>query len=115
VSLADLTGEVFLCAQAIYGDDLDLIADNPRRILGLLLKEGAISPPGTAGAPAAGPGRAIAGTLGQVVLGTVEAIRPSSGYVVSNPFGMSILDIGLIDAVYRVAVEQGIGQRLRLL
>jgi N-[(2S)-2-amino-2-carboxyethyl]-L-glutamate dehydrogenase len=115
VSLADLTEEVFLGAQAIYGDDLDLIADNPRRILGRLLKEGAVTLPGTVGAPATGPGRVITGTLGQVLLGTAKAIRPGSGYVVSNPFGMSILDIGLIDAVYRAAVEQGIGQRLNLL
>jgi len=115
VSLADLTEEVFLGAQALYGDDLELIADNPRRILGRLLAEGAATLPGSAEAPSAGPGRAITGTLGQVLLGTVDAIRPDTGYVVSNPFGMSILDVGLIDAVHRAAVEQGIGQRLGLL
>ncbi|MGW6573435.1 hypothetical protein ACWGAN_14835 [Streptomyces sp. NPDC054945] len=115
VSLGDLTEEVFLGAQAVYGDDLDLIEENPRRILGSLLQEGKVTRPGTAGAPERGAGRSVEGTLGQVLLGQIPAIRPTEGYVVSNPFGMSILDVGLIDAVHRTALELGVGQRLDLL
>ncbi|QES57088.1 ornithine cyclodeaminase [Streptomyces venezuelae] len=115
VSLGDLTEEVFLGAQAVYGDDLDLIEENPRRILGSLLQEGKVTRPGTEGAPGRGAGRSVEGTLGQVLLGQVPAIRPTDGYVVSNPFGMSILDVGLIDAVHRTALELGVGQRLDLL
>lgn len=115
VSLGDLAEDVFLGAQAVYGDDLDLIEENPRRILGRLLRDGRVTRPGAAGAPPTGPGRAIEGTLGQVLLGRARAIRPGPGYVVSNPFGMSILDVGMIDAIHAAAVELGLGQRLNLL
>ena len=114
VSLADLTEEVFLGAEAIYGDDLELIVDNPRRILGRLLADGAVTLPSIREAPRTGFGRAVTGTLGQVLAGTAPSIRPGDGYVVSNPFGMSILDVALIDAVYQAALGQETGQRLRL-
>lgn len=115
VSLGDLSEEAFLGAQAVYGDDIGLIEENPRRTLGALLQEGKVTRPGTPGAPARGTGRAIEGTLGQVLLGEVPAVRPAGGYVVSNPFGMSIMDVGLIDAVHGTAVELGVGTRLDLL
>ncbi|MEV0911051.1 hypothetical protein [Streptomyces hokutonensis] len=115
VSLGDLSEEVFLGAQAIYGDDLDLIEENPRRILGRLLQEKKVTRTATAATPPRGPGRPIDGTLGQVLLGRAPAVRPSTGYVVSNPFGMSILDVGLIDAVHRTATDLGVGRRLELL
>lgn len=41
-------------------------------------------------------------------------LRPSTGYVVSNPFGMSILDVGLIAAVHRQGLLQRLGQVLEL-
>ncbi len=115
VSLDDLTEEVFLGAEALYGDDLDLIGENPRRILGSLLQQGKVARPGADGAPATGAGRAITGTLGQVLLGQAPAVRPGTGYVVSNPFGISILDVGLADAVHRTALDAGLGERLELL
>ncbi|MFI5776159.1 hypothetical protein [Nocardia sp. NPDC051570] len=114
VSLADLTEEAFLGAQAIYGDDRTLIEDNPRRILGRLLQEGKVSWPAAPGAPAIGLGRPVNGTLGQVLLGEIPAVRPTDGYVISNPFGMSILDVGMVDALHRKAIELGIGDRLGL-
>lgn len=107
VSLDDVTADVFTGAQALYIDDLDLIRNNPRRIMGRLIVEGVISDGGQSAS-----GRPIDGTLGQVLLGERPAIRPGTGYVVSNPFGMSILDVGLIDAVYHAACRLGLGQRL---
>lgn len=107
VSLDDFTTEVFTEAQALYIDDLDLIRDNPRRIMGRLIADGIIADE-TPGAT----GRSIDATLGQVLLGERPAIRPSTGYVLSNPFGMSILDIGLIDEVHRAAFAADLGQRL---
>ncbi|MGH3729205.1 MAG: hypothetical protein ACRDTU_10700 [Micromonosporaceae bacterium] len=109
VSLADFTEDVFVGAQALYIDDLDLIRDNPRRIMGGLIADGVI-----ADAPGK-PGRAIDGTLGQVLCGETEPIRPGTGYVLSNPFGMSILDVGMIDAVHGSAVRLNVGQRLSML
>lgn len=82
VSLDDLRANVFDGAGAIYVDDRRLVVENPRRILGALLR--------------ADTGRPrITGTLGEVLSGTAEAIRPGDGIVVSNPFGMSILDLAL--------------------
>lgn len=106
VSLADFTEEVFAGAAALYIDDLELIRDNPRRIMGRLIAEHVI-----ADGPDK-PGRPIDGTLGQVLLGERPVVRPRDGYVLSNPFGMSILDVGLLDAVHRSAVRLGLGQRL---
>jgi ornithine cyclodeaminase len=113
VSLGDLTEEVFLGAEALYVDDAELIQDNPRRIMGRLMREGSLVWPHDPGAPT-GAGRVIDGSLGQVLLGQVPARRPSTGYVVSNPFGMAVLDVALMNAVAAVAEQVDAGQRLAL-
>jgi ornithine cyclodeaminase/alanine dehydrogenase-like protein (mu-crystallin family) len=100
VSLDDITEDVFLTAEAIFVDDDKLIRDNPRRILGRLMAEDKI--------------HATAGTLGAVLVGTRQAIRPHDGVVISNPFGMSILDIALLEQVARTAEEAGLGTLLRV-
>ena len=112
VSLDDLCPDVFTGAEAVYVDDVGLVRENPRRILGRLMCDGLIAEPGGL-APAGG--RALTGTLGDVLLGRAEAHRPVDGVVVSNPFGMAILDVGLVDAVHAVAVAEGLGVRLDLL
>lgn len=43
VSLGNLTNEMFLSAAALYVDDLDLVADNPRRPLGRLMAAGLVT------------------------------------------------------------------------
>lgn len=100
VSLADLTPGALLGAQGLYIDDVDLIRENPQRILGHLLNEE--------------PAMYVTDTLGTVLNGTCPVVRPSGGYVVSNPFGMSILDVGLVAAVERRARELGLGHVLEL-
>jgi ornithine cyclodeaminase len=117
VSLDDLGPSVFAEAAAIYVDDLELVMENPRRILGQLLADGRVQ-------PKPGPG-GITGSLPEVLLGRCEAIRPSNGYpsngypsngyVVSNPFGMAILDIGLVSAVADLAQARGLGRRIDLI
>jgi ornithine cyclodeaminase/alanine dehydrogenase-like protein (mu-crystallin family) len=100
VSLDDLTPGALLGAQALYVDDVELIRENPQRILGHLLNEE--------------PATHVTGTLGAVLDGTCSVVRPCAGYVVSNPFGMSILDVGLAAAVERRARELGLGHVLEL-
>jgi ornithine cyclodeaminase/alanine dehydrogenase-like protein (mu-crystallin family) len=100
VSLDDLAENVFLAAEAVFVDDVSLVRDNPRRILGRLMAEDKIDK--------------IDGTLGEVLMGTRQAIRPHNGVVVSNPFGMSILDIALLEQVARTAEERGLGSLLRV-
>jgi N-[(2S)-2-amino-2-carboxyethyl]-L-glutamate dehydrogenase len=115
VSLDDLTADAFLRAQAVYVDDAQLVRDNPRRVLGRLMQDGAVREPSTtAGDGDRHAGRALDGTLGDVLLGRCEPRRPASGFVVSNPFGMAILDVGLLDAVATEAVQRDLGQRLVL-
>lgn len=100
VSLDDLTEDALRSAQALYVDDVDLVVNNPRRVLGRMLQQ-------------EGSG-AVTGTLSAALHGTCPVVRPSSGYVVSNPFGMSILDVGLAAAVERRARQLGLGQVLEL-
>lgn len=116
VSLDDLMPEVFDTAQAVYVDDVALVMSNSRRVLGGLMQEGAILPPQADAEPgdATRAGRRLNGTLGQVLAGEIRAVRPSSGHVVSNPFGMSALDVGLLGEVRRVAALEGRGRRLEL-
>lgn len=112
VSLDDLTEDVFLNAEAVFVDDVTLVRDNPRRILGRLMAEGKFGELGTArGSMPAGE---IAGTLGEVLTGFRAAIRPAKGVVVSNPFGMSILDIGLLERVAAIADAAGLGHSIQV-
>ncbi|MFD7234748.1 ornithine cyclodeaminase [Streptomyces syringium] len=112
VSLDDLLPDVFLTAQGLFVDDVDLVADNPRRILGRMLRDGHVV--ARADAEVRGGARALDGTLGQVLIGERPAIRPTTGHVISNPFGMSVLDVGLLGEIHRVAVERGHGLVLTL-
>ncbi|WP_030703140.1 MULTISPECIES: ornithine cyclodeaminase family protein [unclassified Streptomyces] len=111
VSLDDLLPEVFDRAQALYVDDVELVRDNPRRVLGRLLGESRVLAPGT---PKPGTST-IRGTLGDVLTAAVPAERPDTGVVVSNPFGMAVLDVGLLARVYARATADGHGTRLDLL
>jgi ornithine cyclodeaminase/alanine dehydrogenase-like protein (mu-crystallin family) len=59
----------------------------------------------------------IAGTARDAVRSApvvITVTTSSAGYVVSNPFGMSILDVGLIAAVHRQAHLLRLGQVLEL-
>lgn len=108
VSLDDLLPETFAGAAAIFVDDEDMVAANPRRILGRLMADGEIGRSGSARPPR------ITGTLGAVLDGAVQGIRPSTGHVISNPFGLAILDVALLGAVEQAARRAGVGIRINL-
>ncbi len=110
VSLDDVGESVFTAAEAIYVDDLELVAENPRRILGQLLSDGVILSPRS---ELTGP--RVAGSLCDVLAGNLAGRRPGDGFVVSNPFGMSVLDVGLATAVAGVAQRERIGTFVDLL
>jgi N-[(2S)-2-amino-2-carboxyethyl]-L-glutamate dehydrogenase len=119
VSLDDVTEEVFLAAEAVFVDDVALVRENPRRIMGRLMTEGKLREPPFAREPApaaqtAAGGRPVVATLGEVLTGRRQAVRPAEGVVVSNPFGMSILDIGLLNRVAAVASMAGLGRSVRI-
>jgi ornithine cyclodeaminase len=104
VSLDDALPAVFLEAEALYVDDVDLVRDNPRRILGSMMQAGDV-----VAETEAGPGQALARRYGDVLLGRGEAIRPRNGFVVSNPFGMAILDVAVCHEVAAQAEQAGLG------
>ena len=111
VSLGDLTNETFLDAAAVYVDDLDLVADNPRRPLGRLMAAGLVTRPGdTTG----GPARQIDATLGGLLTGRYTALGVATPHVVLNPFGMGVLDVALYAAVATQARRDGIGSTVHL-
>ena len=115
VSLDDLMEDALRSVEALYVDDVDLVRNNPRRILGRLLQAGSVFwPADDTSRVGSATVTAITGTLGMVLGEMCPIVRPSTGYVVSNPFGMSILDVGLIAAVHRQALLQCLGQVLEL-
>jgi ornithine cyclodeaminase/alanine dehydrogenase-like protein (mu-crystallin family) len=108
VSLDDLLPEVFAGAAAIFVDDEELVAANPRRVLGRLISDGKVGRPGSQARPR------VTGSLGQVIEGEVAAVRPGAGHVISNPFGLAILDVAVLAAVAEAAQRRGEGGYLNL-
>ncbi|WP_143254031.1 ornithine cyclodeaminase family protein [Amycolatopsis keratiniphila] len=109
VSLGDLTDAAFRDAAAVYVDDVDLVADNPRRPLGRLMAEGLFGRPDSTG-----PARPLDGTLGGILTGRHRADGVASPYVVLNPFGMGVLDVALYAAVSAQARAESLGTALHL-
>ena len=118
VSLDDLCRDVFTTAEAVYVDDVDLVRDNPRRVLGRLMSEGVVTAPGSPVRSIAGcavsDARPLTGTLAGVLAGTDPVVRPGAGTVVSNPFGAAVLDVALLAAVVAQLAPNDGHQRLRL-
>ncbi|MEU9367494.1 ornithine cyclodeaminase [Streptomyces avermitilis] len=106
VSLDDVMPAAFLEAEAIYVDDIDLVRDNPRRVLGSVMQAGDVVADTES---SSGHGHAVARRYGEVLLGREEAIRPQDGLVVSNPFGMAILDVAVCQEVAARAEAAGLG------
>lgn len=103
VSLGDVTQDAFINADHIYVDDMDLVAENPQRVLGGMLAE----------ARPSAKALKIAGTLGGCLVGDVPAHRAEGRRIISNPFGMSILDLAVASQVVAVAQTLDIGTKFR--
>jgi ornithine cyclodeaminase len=107
VSLSDLLPEVITRADLVMVDDWELVSHDRRRLLGLMYGAGDLLPPG-----AAGEARAVDGTLGDVLTGRHPGRGRVQDIVVSNPFGMAILDLAVAREVLAVAVKHGLGVQL---
>lgn len=115
VSLDDVLPEVVARADLLVVDDWDLVAADDRRILGRLYRSGDLTGPGgqhVAGTPQAG--RRVDAGLADVVVGTHPGRAADTDVVLSNPFGMGVLDVAMAAAVRDVAERDGIGTLLRL-
>jgi ornithine cyclodeaminase/alanine dehydrogenase-like protein (mu-crystallin family) len=108
VSLDDVLPETFAGSSAIFVDDEEMVVANPRRILGRLISEGRVHRSESTEAPR------VTGSLGQVLDGEIEGVRPVEGHVISNPFGLAILDVALLGAVENVARRMGEGISINL-
>jgi ornithine cyclodeaminase/alanine dehydrogenase-like protein (mu-crystallin family) len=82
VSLGDLTDATFLEAAAVYVDDLDLVADNPRHPLSLLMAAGLVT---------GGTARPIDATLGGLLTGRYQARGVVAPYFGAVPGAKDLL------------------------
>ncbi|MFB6875386.1 ornithine cyclodeaminase family protein [Streptomyces sp. NPDC056323] len=117
VSLDDLTEAAVLSADAVIVDDWSLVRDDPRRLLGRMHRAGTLlGPDGTPrqGVTARAGARRVDGTLGDVLAGRHPGRRGQDEIVISNPFGMSVLDVAVADRIHARAEAAGLGARLTL-
>lgn len=105
VSLDDVLPEVVLGADLLVVDDHGLVAADDRRVLGRMIRDGRVCGPGEA-VPGA---RAVDATLADVVAGTHPGRARDTDVVLSNPFGMGVLDVALAAAVRDAAEALDLG------
>lgn len=115
VSLDDVLPDVVRGADLVLVDDWALVSNDRRRLLGRMYQSGELLAPDGNHHPQTVPSagaRRVDGTLGEVLLGMRPGRRSDADIVLSNPFGMSILDVAVAGEVHRVAVERGLGIRI---
>jgi ornithine cyclodeaminase/alanine dehydrogenase-like protein (mu-crystallin family) len=119
VSLDDVLPEVAERADLLVVDDWDLVAADDRRLLGRMYRDGRLRGPdgswfGAGNQDEGSDVRRVDATLGDVLTGRHPGRRSASDIVLSNPFGMSILDIALASEVLNSAGHSGTGRLLTL-
>jgi N-[(2S)-2-amino-2-carboxyethyl]-L-glutamate dehydrogenase len=111
VSLDDVLPEVVQRARLLLVDDWNLVSQDSRRLLGRLYRTGRLRSvsggyyPGCTPDPAA---RAVDATLGDILLGNHPGRKSPDDIVLSNPFGMSVLDIAVAHAVLAAAPRSSV-------
>jgi ornithine cyclodeaminase/alanine dehydrogenase-like protein (mu-crystallin family) len=110
VSLDDVLPEVVQRAGLVIVDDWPLVSGDGRRLLGRMYRAGELTGPADEAArePVAGA-RRVDATLGDVLTGRHPGRTSEEQVVLSNPFGMGILDVQLAAAVLGVAQAAGRG------
>lgn len=113
VSLDDVLPDVVEGAALVLVDDWDLVSQDDRRLLGRMYRDGRLLGPDGGCYPGTTPGKArqVDGTIGEVLLG-VKGRRKDSDIILSNPFGMSILDVALAADVHSAALAAQLGSWL---
>ena len=113
VSLDDVMPDVVERSDLVVVDDWTLVSSDDRRLLGRMYHAGKLVGPsgeslGTA--PTSAP--RVSATLSDVLAGLHPGRRAAEDVILSNPFGMGILDVALGAAVLESAQRLGIGVRL---
>jgi N-[(2S)-2-amino-2-carboxyethyl]-L-glutamate dehydrogenase len=115
VSLDDLLPEAITGADLLVVDDWDLVAADDRRILGRMWRRGeVVGPGGERHDPGHTGGRAVDAAMADVVAGTRPGRAAPGDRVVSNPFGMGVLDVALAAEVLDGGRAQGRGTPLTI-
>ncbi|MEV6596761.1 ornithine cyclodeaminase [Actinoplanes sp. NPDC051346] len=110
VSLDDVFPDVVERADLVLVDDWNLVAADDRRLLGRMYRAGTAAAPGTAAS--AGGARVVDGSLGDILVGRHRGRTDDAQIILSNPFGMGILDIVIAEEVLHRARAVGAGLRL---
>jgi N-[(2S)-2-amino-2-carboxyethyl]-L-glutamate dehydrogenase len=115
VSLDDVLPDVVTGASLVLVDDWGLVSHDEHRLLGRMYREGTLLAPDGSAFPGCAPvpsARRVDGTLGEALIGSTEGRRKDSDIILSNPFGMSVLDVAVAEQVYRSALDMALGHRL---
>ena len=102
-SLDDLAEDVFYEADQIWVDDLNLVLDDERRLLGKILraeKEGRTSRP-----------LHLSGSIDQLIAGVRIGRMHKDEIIILNAFGMAILDLGIASIILKEATDRQYGER----
>ena len=87
-------------------DDWDLVAADDRRLLGRMLREGTLAGAGGDRARAPAPSTRRSPTSSPA---PTRGGAAATDVVLSNPFGMGVLDVALAAAVHDVALARDLG------
>jgi ornithine cyclodeaminase len=112
VSLDDVLPDVVARADLLVVDDWPLISADDRRLLGRMYRAGELAGPGgEVFDPAARPpgARRVSASLADVLSGQHPGRQSPEQVVLSNPFGMGILDVAVALRVLRSAQSAGTG------
>jgi N-[(2S)-2-amino-2-carboxyethyl]-L-glutamate dehydrogenase len=110
VSLDDVLEDVVRRADVVLVDDWQLVSTDTRRLLGRMCLIGdLVGPDHDRTGPVKAGTRTVDGTLGDVVAGQHPGRISPPDVILSNPFGMGILDVALAAEVVRVAERLGLG------
>lgn len=113
VSLDDLLPAAITGADLLVVDDWGLVAADDRRILGRMWRRGeVVGPGGERHDPAHTGGRAVDAAMADVVAGTRPGRTAPEQRIVSNPFGMGVLDVALAAEVLERGRADGRGTAL---
>lgn len=113
VSLDDLVPGAIRGADLLVVDDWDLVAADDRRILGRMWRRGeVVGPAGQRHDPSHTGGRAVDAAMADVVAGAHPGRAAPGDRIVSNPFGMGVLDVALAAEVLESGLSEGRGTPL---
>jgi ornithine cyclodeaminase/alanine dehydrogenase-like protein (mu-crystallin family) len=114
VSLDDVLPDVVARADLVLVDDWHLTSQDDRRLFGRMYRDGRLRAPGTdsCAGPTSTVARQVDGTLGEVLIGARPGRRARTDIILSNPFGMSVLDIAIANEVLRIALERSLGRSI---